>query len=143
MCKRLCKANPAAPQLTHDTPFTTDRLPLPKLNVDGSSPFTRFFPNRFEALGYPPSPRPPSAILDANEASGETHMAAMQNAAPVMDAAFVISIKTRHDRTERQSPDQHAANRDASWFFFSVIGLSFFETPVSKSWLNSFSQQRE
>jgi hypothetical protein len=42
MCKRLCKANPAAPQLTHDTPFTTDRLPLPKLNVDGSNPFTRF-----------------------------------------------------------------------------------------------------
>jgi len=44
----------------------------------------------------------------------------------MMDAAFVISIKTRHDRTERQSPDQHAANRDASWFFCSVMvfGLS-------------------
>ena len=43
-----------------------------------------------------------------------------------MDAAFVILIKTRHDRTERQSPDQHAANRDASWFFCSVMvfGLS-------------------
>ncbi len=44
----------------------------------------------------------------------------------MMDAAFCVSIKTRHDRTERQSPDQHAANRDASWFFCSVMvfGLS-------------------
>ncbi len=50
-----------------------------------------------------------------------------------MDAAFVISTKTRHDRTELQSPDQNAANSDASWFFGSVIGLSFFETAVSKS----------
>ena len=52
MCKRLCKANPAAPQLTHDTPFTTDRLPLPKLNVDGSNPFTRFHLNHFESRTY-------------------------------------------------------------------------------------------
>ena len=96
------------------------------MNVGSSNLLTRFFVNRFETLGYPPSPRPPSAILDATEALGETHMAAMQNAAPVMDAAFVVSIKTRHDRTERQSPDQHAANRDASWFICSVMvfGLS-------------------
>jgi hypothetical protein len=45
-----------------------------------------------------------------------------KNAAPVMDAAFCISIKTRPNRAERQSPDQHAANSEASWFFCSVIG---------------------
>ena len=50
-----------------------------------------------------------------------------KNAAPVMDAAFVISIKTRHDPTELQSPDQHAANSVASCFFCSVIGLWPFE----------------
>ena len=42
---------------------------------------------------------------------------------PVMDAAFCVSITTRHDRTKLQSPDQHAANSEASWFFCSVIGL--------------------
>jgi hypothetical protein len=57
-----------------------------------------------------------------------------------MDAAFVISIKTRHDRTELQSSFHPAANSEASWFFCSVIGLSFFETAVSKSWLDSSSQ---
>jgi|GEM_PF-3635420 len=59
----------------------------------------------------------------------------------MMDAAFGVSIKTRHDRTELQSSFQHAANNDASWFFCSVIGLSFFETVVSRSWLDSSSQQ--
>jgi hypothetical protein len=44
-----------------------------------------------------------------------------------MDAAFVISIKTRHDRTELQPSFQHAANRDASWFFFSVMVFPFLE----------------
>ena len=53
-----------------------------------------------------------------------------------MDAAFCVSIKTRHDRTELQSPDQHAANSEASWFFCSVIGLSSFETVVSRSRLD-------
>jgi hypothetical protein len=38
-----------------------------------------------------------------------------------MDAAFCISIKTRPNRAERQSPDQHAANSEAIWFFCSVI----------------------
>jgi len=37
---------------------------------------------------------------------------------------------------------QHAANRDASWFFCSVNGLSFFKTVVSESWLESFSQHK-
>ena len=44
-------------------------------------------------------------------------------------------------RAFKASSFQHAANRDASWFFCSVIGLSFFETAVSKSWLDSSSQQ--
>ena len=43
----------------------------------------------------------------------------------MMDAAFVTSIKTRHDRTELQSPDQHAANSEASWFFCSVMVFPF------------------
>jgi hypothetical protein len=60
----------------------------------------------------------------------------------IMDAAFVISIKTRHDRTELQSPDQHAANSEASWFFCSVIGLSFFETAVSKWWTEFIQSTR-
>jgi hypothetical protein len=42
MCKRLCKANPAAPQLAPTTPFRSDRGPLPELNVAGSNPVTRF-----------------------------------------------------------------------------------------------------
>jgi hypothetical protein len=44
-------------------------------------------------------------------------------------------------RAFRASSFQHAANRDASWFFCSVIGLSFLETVVSESWLESSSQQ--
>ena len=40
-----------------------------------------------------------------------------------MNAALVIFLKTRNDRTELHSPDQHAANRDASWFFCSVMVL--------------------
>ena len=42
------------------------------------------------ASGTPPSLRPPSAILDATGAHEETHTAATQNAAPVMDAASWI-----------------------------------------------------
>ena len=49
-------------------------------------------PSTLEALGCPRSPRPPSAALDATGASGKTHTAAMQNAAPVMDAAFAIGV---------------------------------------------------
>ena len=33
----------------------------------------------------------------------------------------------------KASSFQHAANSEASWFFCSVIGLSFFETVVSES----------
>jgi len=40
-----------------------------------------------------------------------------------MNAALVIFLKTRNDRTELHSPDQHAANRDASWPFRSAINL--------------------
>ena len=49
----------------------------------------------------------------------------MKNAAPVMDAAFVISIKTRHgpNQTSTVLP-AHAANSDASWFFCSVMVFS-------------------
>jgi len=58
-----------------------------------------------------------------------------------MNAALVIFLKTRNDRTELHSPDQHAEKSDASWFFCSVIDLSFFETVVSESWLESSGQQ--
>ena len=47
-------------------------------------------PIALEALGYPPSLRPPSAILDATGAHEETHMAAnAERRTRVMDAAFV------------------------------------------------------
>ncbi len=44
------------------------------------------------ASGTPPSLRPPGASLDATGVSRETHTAATQNAAPVMDAAFRVAV---------------------------------------------------
>ena len=58
----------------------------------------------------------------------------------MMDAAFVIPIKTRHDRTERQSPDQHAANSEASWFFCSVMVFGLSNHRVKMGGLDSSSQ---
>ncbi len=68
MCKRLCKANYAAPQLAPHTPFTTDRPPLPKLNVEGSSPFTRFDLRRCSVAVLPEAKnRSRSASISASE----------------------------------------------------------------------------
>ena len=44
-------------------------------------------------------------------------------------------------RAFNASSFQHAANSDASWFFCSVIGLSFLEITVLRSWLDSSGQQ--
>ena len=43
-------------------------------------------------------------------------------------------------RAFNASSFQQAANSEASWFFCSVIGLSFFETVASRSRLDSSSQ---
>ena len=45
-----------------------------------------------------------------------------------------------HETSLQGTSFQQAANSEASWFFCSVIGLSFFETSVSESWLDSSSQ---
>ena len=61
---------------------------VPGLSVDDSRPSTRFHANQAEGLGHPPSLRPPIAILNATGEHANTHTAALQNAAPGMDAAF-------------------------------------------------------
>jgi hypothetical protein len=94
--------------------------------------------HRNPQVSHPPFGLPARSWMPPGLREKRTQVPNSRTPPPMMDAAFCVSIKTRHDRTELQSPDQHAANRDASWFFCSVIGLS--NSRVKMGGLNSFSQ---
>ena len=76
-------------------------------------------------VSHPPFGLPARSRMPPGVPEKRTQVPNRRTPHPMMDAAFCVSIKTRHDRTERQSPDQHAANRDASWFFCSVMAFPF------------------